>query len=208
MRGLIFAGALALAGAAQADVVYNWQTIDDNGSTVQIDGQLIVTDDAWRAGAIDYFHLPCSSSPDCIGDPDGPVIGLYFYVDGSKFSWTMHEYREGLGFEDQQPSWVQAEFGPTLSWGYIASGGTHAHMEMSSVGDLWTVFILSTDRFEGREEEGAENPSCWLTACPEITGRWILDQSTVPFQVPLPGTLALLGAGALLMRQRRQTSRT
>lgn len=193
MKRLVVAAALSAAFGVHADVVYNWQTVDAQGATSNIGGRLVISDQAWRAGSIDYRFQP---TPTVRADQASPVIELLFYINDETYQWVMHYFREGRGFEDSQASYVHAAFGDELD-GAMGSGGTFAAMSMISTSGLWTVNWLFTER------PPVSALGCWRDVCEGVTGRWVLDQATVPISVPGTLALAALGISLLALRSRR-----
>jgi hypothetical protein len=211
MRALILSACFALSAAAQADVIYNWQTIDSAGSNMELSGQLIVTDEAWRSGSVTYRHdAGCYPAPACFIDPDSPVLLLEFAAefDGTGIR-VWNEYREGNGaFGDGQRSGVSVAFvgdglvGGDVFFGRasIFNGGSVQYMELKYNGaTTWELLaIMNFDNVIGcRYTEPPDE-----LQCPRVIGRWVLDASTVP--VSAPGTLGLAGASLFLLAVRRR----
>ena len=210
MRKLI-ASLVALigCGAAQADIVYNWQTLDSNGATSTILGQIRLTDQAVGGGSVDFQPTRCTYMPwTCApgeerGDPASPIVSFMFRLDDG-FPWVYENIHEGLGFQDAQRVSVSVlASGGLLRSGHIASGGSNAGIEMSGSDGLWTISFLSS------ELSAPDFRACWLDACPGITGQWVLDSAYVPAPSTLPLVLlGLAGAGAVLSRKVRRVRAT
>lgn len=193
MKHFAVAALLVTTIYAHADVVYNWQTVDAKGATSDLYGKLVVTDDAWRAGSLDYYFSP---GDPWNFDPTSPV--LQFSMGSSSRPEFNHFYRIG-GFPDAQSSYVRVTFGDELD-GEMGSAGSFAYVDSSSSAGIWTLTRLFSYPYGGIN---GSNAGCWVDICEGFTGRWVLDQTTVP--VSIPGTLALtaLGLSLLAMRPRR-----
>jgi hypothetical protein len=176
--------ALLCCTSAQADVVYNFEW--DSSVPNPARSELIVTDEAWRSGRVQW------TARDHSDYSNAPVREARVFLMGP--------YLEGAGWTaDGRPGEDAAEFdlrfvGDSIEGSiflYFATAGTSTGHGTASE---WTFEITS----EGQE---FQEPSCLDQPCVG-TGRWVLDQSTVP--VPLPGTAALLAAGAVFLRRNRR----
>jgi hypothetical protein len=204
IRQLIWALALVVCLPVHAGVVYNWQTL--TGPEL-LTGRLEFTQEAWRSGVLNYEYdgytptLPGFQGS--VNDRDSPVLELTFwYINAADFCPAYrcgfdNRFRDGdTGSEDYAFTGVTVSFLPVLT-GSFYSGGNDAELAMRSIGDgLWEV-----DSFYGGY--------FWIAGGSEprtVTGRWVLDASTI---VPAPGTLALTGlALAFLPCVRRRAVRT
>lgn len=196
MRGLIFAGALALAGAAQAGVIYDWDTFDRAGTTgPELRGMIEI--DYGAPLSFEYrYEYPewCSSVWDCgrenFADPSSPVIKFKFYV-GNDDRYIDLDYRDGIvGQED----WARSEYllsivyllGEETILGSLGAGGWGSWLAMSSdESGLWTI-----EHFHSEFRETCTGADGDYNDCTGITGRWVLRQQFA--QVPAPATIALL----------------
>ena len=202
MRKLIAGLALLGCTAAHADIVYNWQTIDANGSTAAILGQIHLTDQSAGGGSVDFQPTRCTYMPyTCApgeerGDPNSSIVSFMFRRDDS-FPWVYENFHEGFGFSDaQRVSILVLASGGALQSGHITSGGSNAAIEMSGSNGLWTITFLTS------ELSGPGFGGCWLDTCPGVTGRWVLDAEPIPTPATLPLVLlGLAGAGTALRRR-------
>ena len=224
MRQIAFAVALACAGTAHAGVVYNWETVDPLGNPTVLTGQMEVTNDAYASGRIDHEYRPscpiyvCAdnwpSGPSVdLSDPDSPVVTFSFSADGYEHEAFSVNYRLGTGFMfDSHDYFVGLILGDTITTllpgeygyhGFISAGTGERGVGMVFGSDLWKIVGYGSDR--ARPCYDPSNPD-GNSQCEGVTGRWVLDASTVPdvAQVPLPGTLALLGIGAVVATARRR----
>jgi hypothetical protein len=204
MRKLI--AGLALLGcctAASADMVYHWETIDANGATSMLLGELRIADTAPGGASIDFRPTTCTYNPaTCApgqerGDPTSPIISFMFRLDDGH-AWLNENFREGIGFPDAQRVVIGiADLADVIGSGRISSGGSYAVIEMSGAGGLWTIDQMNS------ELNLPDMKPCWLDACVGITGRWVLDATAVPTPATLPLVLlGLAGVGATLIRGR------
>lgn len=197
---------LGCALAAQADVVYNWQEVAPTAELVGSGGQLVISDDAWRAGSVSYTAAPCGPSgnrPGCMGYEDSPVLSLAFGTGvGDPRAELITDLRmSALG---GPPNVFELRLRPDgLIDGRIAGGSPTGSelLEMAGLG-TWTIGLFSTDRLLA---------PCSVTSCSGATGQWVLNTATVPpdaGQVPEPGILPLMalasiGLGMALRRRCR-----
>lgn len=214
MRKLIAGAAMAACcTAASADIWYQWQTLNANGATVPIDGQLRIQSTAWMAGSINYTFDPtgCTMNPaGCApgqtpGDLSSPIVSFSFYVDGEAFNWINENFRDGLGFGDGQLATFQLlGLGADIDAGVIGSGGSVAPIYMTGTGGVWTIEQIYGER---NAPFGLSTGPCWKDACAGITGQWVQFISD-PQELPSPATLplVLLGlAGASAVARRLRT---
>lgn len=177
---------LLCATSAQADVVYNWQQIAATPPLQTTVGRLVLTDAAFASGTVnaDYFGsqplYPADSAVqefvfDAPGQPAGRILIAPARADAPRIFGSM--FRLTIGADG------------ALS-GTIHARSTDAIVEMSGATSLWRI-----------DNYGTEGGPCAGGGCRGTTGRWVLDQSTVPGgggtgQVPLPGTLPLMALSA------------
>jgi len=195
----IVAVLLSLAGTSNAAVIYTWETL--GGSDRPLVGKLAFTKAAGLAGKVEYAYVFPPCTPHCATeayiDPNNPVISFSFHAVGSDDDGgIMLNYPEGrVGQEDMigfGGSHYYVTLGPTLTGlpqqfgsGSLFGSGNENYVEMTSVGDVWSMLFLTLDTSDlcGSNTENCEG----------VTGRWV--RTTVP----LPGTLALLGLGLVLV---------
>lgn len=225
MKALALTVALMTAGSAQAGVVYNWQTVDTLGNTTTLNGRIEITDNAWRSGHIDHEYT-ATCPPNCydldpsrgldLSDPSSPVISFAFAVDGLEHESFDINYLRGTGFWAYSGNHFDGiTVGRTID-GSINAGTGEKGVGMESLDGIWTITTFSSDRVYApcRDASTSDVDPDALSRCSGMTGRWMLDASTVPnlaqlptpSQVPLPGTLALLGIGLLAIAKRRTTA--
>jgi hypothetical protein len=211
MRKLIASLALLGCSAAHADVVYQWQTLDDRGSVSILRGELRVTDAAAASGGAGVYFRPriCTYNRSACapgelpGDPSSSFISLLLWVQdtGPGLQVNVHE---GFGFADGMQQVLDVALsglGSVIGSGFISSGGSQAVLQMSGDGGVWSIDYMQSD--QSREDFR----DCWADVCPRLdgptTGQWVLAS-----RVPLPSTLPLVllglaGAGAAVRRRSR-----
>jgi hypothetical protein len=195
MRAVLGLLVLLWLGVANAGVIYKWETI--TGPTVSpLTGRVEITQTAYRAGQLDYFYdagvRPTDDWGDpIIEDPTAPLImfafGFYngddnFQADPIGGGFTNRYRTSFTGYEDDTDTEANLTF-ESLLVGRLFGGGFGWYVDMQSDSSgIWTAALVLHD---GRYLGGCEEGDLWL--CETITGRWVLDASTVP----TPGTLAL-----------------
>lgn len=194
--------ALLLFGPAHSGVVYKWETISGLASTLS--GRLEVTQTAYQAGSLQYFYDGNRPPGTPWEDLSAPVLmlafGFYLGADirsdpiGGGFT---NEYRTArTGAEDATDTLVEVSFGESLL-GTISGGGNDASLEMSSDSTgLWTIRSFLVGQSDSIGLDGCSD------ACEGVTGRWILDRSTVP----TPGTLSIALLALAVLGSQRQRS--
>jgi hypothetical protein len=203
------------AGIAAADVVYRWETIDAKVTTAPIVGQIVVSNEAWRTGMVDFVNVPClgpgtCADPENAGNPVSPVRSLTFYMEGYQGRGVNLDYVNSDGDDgDGQASGVTASLGAALGplggIGTIFNAGSESYFDMTvDASGVWTVGrAMSQDWGEDVEVDG-EIQICWNgRLCGGETGRWSLDRSTIP--VPEPSTFALAVLALVGLRTQRRT---
>ncbi|WP_423821770.1 PEP-CTERM sorting domain-containing protein [Salinisphaera sp. SPP-AMP-43] len=200
--------ALFSIGSAPASVIYDWQPISNNDGLETDSGQVILTDQAYRAGSA-YFdgwaNYPIwegePPAPPEISYPDSPIehASLRFQLPG----WPEQLYvyaNPPYGSErNADLYYLTADF-------TIVDAGLSGSLRMASSADdfgmtgddngLWTLYRANSD---------APN-RCGQDGCSGATGRWTLDPSSVP-RVSEPGSLGLFALallGVLVGSRRRK----
>ena len=210
IRILAAAAALFCAAAAQADVVYNWQHVGDSPGipagggdpigrprVTASSGRLVITDTAYQQGLVDYeyrfgFLAPpeiCPAvvsgprNPACFQDRNAPVRQFQFSAGGVDIDY---DYRQGTGAmvlgAPSRFNLVLADSRITGSLYSDTGGDTVEMISDSASSPRWTLTLLASDG-------GLCNQPA---ACAGLAGRWVLDPSTRPGSVPMPGTLPLM----------------
>jgi hypothetical protein len=189
MRAFLCALALALCAPAWGDVVYDWKP---DSSAAGEWGQLIISDQAWRSGAVQWNSD--DHWPDFSGAPvrHATVVLTSPLIDGG--SW----------YSDLDPSLFRASFdirfvGDGVEGSMFLEMVQEGTSDGSGTAGSWLYELFNTSA------EGAGESECFFSAC-DVTGRWVLDASTVP--VPAPGTMALLLAGLATARATRSARRS
>jgi MYXO-CTERM domain-containing protein len=186
MKKFLLSAALVCSTPAWADVVYNfeWDASVPNPGWAN----MIVTDDAWLSGRVQW------DAGDYSDYSDAPVREARVFL--------MAPHLKGAGWSaDAPPGEDAAEFdirfiGDSIEGSmylYFATAGTSTGY---GTANEWTFEIWT-------EGQGSYTSLCVDQPCIG-TGRWVLDQSTAPAQVPLPGMAALLAAGAVFLRRNRR----
>lgn len=229
MKRLAALLSLALCGtAAQADVVYNWQTLTGHPTVDAFSARIVVSDDAWERGFTRIGREGgstsasyCSSSVELCGaglpagegpDADFVSIGLSIRSDGENIpgAWSEINLRTGTGYMDRLIAAGGLSLGALLG-GSLFFQDNMSELRMSSDGrNVWTL-----ERFNTDNGPSGGGPNCYTGdplpdqvdgSCYGITGLFVLDRDTLPGEVPLPGTLALMavaGLGLGAVRRRR-----
>lgn len=178
MKTLALAIALALSAPAHADVIYNWETItasEQSSHIAPLHGKMVFDD----AGPYEYGFLCESSRLEC-NSPNlsSPLLLLEF---------------GGLTYRPRETGNVQ----------YFVDVGDGVHFSPygTYMNTSYFWLVIETDATGVSTVEHSQ-----LDGTPDYyggsTGRWVLEQDAA---VPLPGTLALLGIGALAITARRRT---
>ena len=208
---------LGFSHLAQAEVIYNWQEIAPSIGDYSYDAQIIFTDEAYLSGRtyVEYNYGStqnyfCNFAPTdaCQTTADVGILGFSWQINHPSdpifyFDKLMHVHIDG-----RYPS-VDFRgfftFGPFLtayfSTGEIGFGDTFQQIRFELLAeDIWFVSWWGSDEHNANCDE--------ILSMPEVcgaTGRWVLDQSTVP-RVSEPPILflALFGlAGLIRVRHRR-----
>lgn len=178
MRAILCAILFALCAPAQA-AVYVWETVSASERWPWFEGRIEFAND-WT----EYEHdIVCVAELEwcLVADPDSPVLRFQFASEHG-LSIDLRP-RTGEGWLYDVPG---LEIGADTL--LANTGGTDVFMRRE--GGLWSVLWFGSDEF---------NPSCGAD-CEGATGRWVLQQATVP----TPGTLALLATAALLAATARR----
>lgn len=178
---------------SQAGVIYEWQGTNDErpygmGLVLEVDEAIV------QSGELNYYfehfrdELP----------PAGLLSLRYSFLPSREVTWSLQDggFESRMGFIDLQ---LRFEADGFLS-GYIYINDGETHLDMESVGRMFTVIDTNSD------DEMIEAGCPWLPEfdpCGGATGFLVRDDAA-PGQVPEPGTLALLGAGLLAAARLRR----
>lgn len=202
------------AGTAAADVVYRWETIDAKVTTAPIVGQIVVSNEAWRAGVVYFINNPCLNAGTCEdpnnpGNPDSPVRSLTFYMEGTRNGVNLYYVNTDGDNGDDQKSGVGATLGAVLASGGIFNAGSMDYFSMDAdAAGLWTVRAAYSEIGESIELPDGDTRPCWQGfLCGGETGRWELDRSTIPIPEPSTFVLAAIGLAAVRLRRRSVAGR-
>ncbi|MFA7585275.1 MAG: hypothetical protein WCY11_03635 [Novosphingobium sp.] len=194
MRKIILALAMLVASSAQADVIYRWEPATPPPTGIA--AGLRITDEAWRSGRIQW------DSRDYPGPshPDAPVVSGIMMLEYPGYPGGEWQNAPLEGYYDFTAWFDLTLVGNGIAGSMYMRWGEEGSSEGSGTLGNWTFDIRNV------AAGGSENP-CFAQVEGEVgcivSGRWVLDRSTIP--VPLPGTLALMSLGLVIAR-RRQTS--
>lgn len=182
----VFAAATVVCATAQADVVYNWQTLSPFPQDPQLplSGRLVIDDSAWVAGSFKQGQNFLSGGLRV--DPDSALIRFEF-TPGPRINFRA-PFQQIYSFDGS------IGVGPSLFLtGSIRANDTFADIAMSG-GPIWTITSLGQDLagpcFDRVTGGGLRCDGDRSGA----TGAWVLDLSSAPVlgRISLPGTVPLL----------------
>lgn len=214
MKAYATAAAVAatlVASTAQASVIYNWRQIEplrhrDLGTTVDVTGRLVVSDEAFRQGRADLRWSIQDTNRIVPGTPVESFSMLFLGI-------TIPTGPPPFGQPPFGDPAAQARFGLTL--GGVADGFINARTSLEQAtlfsDGTGTMTLLYASEFPGYQCFGsADFPGVFpgIENASQCRGRgiFVLDTDTLPSgRVPVPGTaqlgLASLLAGWLLRRR-------
>lgn len=190
------------AGAAQANVVYNWTPTAPGQYAQSTSGQLIVSDTAYKSGSLsvdDAFFRDVAVYGGPFGDRvlNSPLASasMAFLYDGQqKASASAAPSQDGFASGGDQVSATLAFLDNGLLSGTLDITSESDNFDSSGNGSDWSIFNLNSDYFSGDGHCVGEETSGG--GCSAGTGYWKLSSSSVN-DVPAPNGLALFMLGAL-----------
>lgn len=189
-----------VAGAAQANVVYNWMPTSAGEYVASTGGQLVFSDAAYRQGSVAFNaqRLPMGGA---YGDQviNSPVLHAFMSFDYPSTTYNVDPTAEGFGSGAKNilGNFVFSDDG-YLS-GAMSMFAESDEFAASGSGDHWSITDLGSDYFSG------EDHCVGYTLCDAGTGYWQRQAN----DVPEPGSWAMLllgGLGALSLAWRRRRS--
>lgn len=184
---------LLAASTAQANVVYNWESLAGTDDFTVAEGQLIITDSAYLKGSLstDYFmregfepfrDSPILKAQVLITGPNEFVSNTLSAFPRKPYDYVgAYELAAGIGIA---PNGLRGGF-------YIRTTEANVELNADDAG-IWTASGYSSDNATTSECSYIGNN------CRGATGRWVLDEdSLVGIGVPEPGSLILLGLAGI-----------
>ena len=211
----IGAAAAALVGlcvtqGAHANVVYNFEAdAGTGGSYVQATGgQIVVTDAAYRSGSLTRNYTPGGAGEPFTGTVDDP------YPDSPIISASIGTSPNG-GASASPRNTVFVLAGKTLRTtlrfredGYLDGSlyifSIENNLRAYGQGPYWRVTDVNSDYFTGT----GHCTGNYVDPCFAGTGRWVVDEDTIPVPAPAAGVLGfgLIGFAGLVRRRRALAS--
>lgn len=193
IRNILAAAAMAACGAAQADVVYEWQTTEP-GNVGPFSASLIVTDAAYLSGGLRETYT----------SRDASTTQLV------RFTLTPGEeaVAQPLTLDFRRPS-IGSSGDPLLRWNldFLDDGQLSGSFDVSnartdyrfvSTGAAWTLLEFASNDSAYNCRAPSSDPA--TRVCGD-RGTWLVDASTIPAdgvgQVPEPGILPLMALASV-----------
>jgi hypothetical protein len=197
MKKLVAALLLSTVGtAAWAGVIYRWETVRTSPTISSAVGYVEISHRAFLNGGANYVAPPhCAAyggDPGCDNrDLSSPVLNFYFRVNAPSPTGAdidLH-VRHGSGMRFPLDDWFSASFSLQDRYMNLSMFANTGETDMRMLGNTITRFGSDSDYF---------GQACFEEGCSGAEGQWV--------QVPEPGTLGLLGIGALglVLKLRRQ----
>ncbi len=197
---IAFISVWSFSTAAQAGVIYHWQELGTSKGGVSYAGHIEISDDAYfaRVAQVGTAGSPCGVCPTPTDPSQSPVTTFSMRFTPATISFSANVvFAELFTFEiyafDVRTDGVGL-------FGSIYANDTGSDISLASDRfGLWTIDQSNTDIGGACAQTGSP-------ACQGATGRWVVDQSTVPIPEPAAFLLMLtmLGMMGCFQRQRRQ----
>lgn len=196
MRFGLFLLIMLAANTGHAGVIYNWESLGATDDFEVAEGQLIITNSAYREGSFstDYFvssgyepdfryaNSPILKASLGIARPGGPVINPVVVFPRREVGVSpRYELRSGISIIP----------GGLAGGIYMYTIAANLYIDADDSG-IWTASGYSSDYPTTEECFDIRND------CSGATGRWVLDEDSIRgIGVPEPGSMLLLALGCV-----------
>lgn len=185
---------LLASGSTQASVIYNWESLAGTEDFTVAEGQLIITDSAYRKGSLSgYYRMYEANSPDW-RYPNSSILKAQLGIsgrDGRVINELIAFPRRPAG---TNPPIYELDIGIKITPNGLGGGlymTTYESNVLIAADDagIWTASGYSSDNPPTLE--------CFYIGnnCSGATGRWVLDEDSI--SVPEPGSMLLLGLACI-----------
>lgn len=165
--------------SSQAGVIYEWKPLDKE-APYGFSLRLEIDRAAVRSGALSFMVAP-QGEPETY--PDSGLLSLRYRAGGGFIDYSPRSgYLDQWGYGKLS---LELHFERGFATGYLYANDTNSHVEIASIGRLFTVLDANSDA--GMEGAGCDG---YDTPCSGATGQLR--------EIPEPQPLALLGLGGLM----------